>query len=69
VVAKEGDKLADGTTTLDEINDTGGVAINAFGEVAFHGKSNGSDAVFMSGVSLPPSDFPVEAGLFRSITW
>jgi len=68
VVAKEDDNLADGTTTLDEIDDTGGVAINAFGEVAFHGKSNGSEAVFMSGVSLPPSDSP-EAGLFRSITW
>jgi hypothetical protein len=70
VVAKEGDNfLADGTITLDEIDDAGGVAINAFGEVAFHGKSNGSEAVFMSGVSLPPSDSPGEAGLFTSITW
>lgn len=57
VVAMEGDNfLAVGTITLDEIDDAGGVAINAFGEVAFHGKSNGSEAVFTSGFSLPPSD-------------
>jgi hypothetical protein len=40
LVAKEGDNLSDGTTTLEEISDTGGVSINFFGEVAFLGKIN-----------------------------
>jgi hypothetical protein len=37
LVAKEGDTLEDGTTIVDDIDETGGVAINIFGEVAFHG--------------------------------
>jgi hypothetical protein len=45
LVVKVGDTLPDGTT-LDEINDSGGVAINFFGEVAFHGKTGGRKAVF-----------------------
>ena len=36
LVAKEGDILEDGTT-LNSINELGGVAINLFGDVAFHG--------------------------------
>jgi hypothetical protein len=48
LVAKVGENLADGTTTLDEIWDTAGVAINPFGsEVAFHGKVGTTDAVFV----------------------
>ena len=48
LVAKVGENLADGTTTLDEIWDTAGVAINPFGsEVAFHGKAGTTDAVFV----------------------
>jgi hypothetical protein len=48
LVAKVGENLADGTTTLDEIWDTAGVAINPFGsEVAFHGKVGAADAVFV----------------------
>jgi hypothetical protein len=68
LVAKEDDNLTDGTT-LDEINDSGGIAINDFGEVAFHGKTNGIDAVFRSGINSPPSIAPAEADLFTSITW
>jgi hypothetical protein len=45
LVAKEGDTLPDGTR-LDEINVTGGVAINVLGEVAFHGRTGGIKAVF-----------------------
>jgi hypothetical protein len=37
LVVKEGDILPDGTT-LDKISDTSGVAINDFGQVAFHGE-------------------------------
>jgi hypothetical protein len=37
LIAKEGDTLADGTTIVDDIDETGGVAINIFGDVAFHG--------------------------------
>jgi hypothetical protein len=48
LVAMVGDNLADGTTTLDEIWDTAGVAINPFGsQVAFHGKVGTTDAVFV----------------------
>ena len=37
VVAKEGDTLLDTTTTVAAIDETGEVAINFLGEVAFHG--------------------------------
>jgi hypothetical protein len=37
VVAKEGDTLGDDITTVAKIDDTGEVAINFLGEVAFHG--------------------------------
>jgi hypothetical protein len=45
LVAKEADILADGTI-LDEISESGGVAINFFGDVAFHGRTGGINAVF-----------------------
>jgi hypothetical protein len=45
VVAREGDILPD-NTLLEEIEVNGGVAINLFGEVAFHGRTGGSKAVF-----------------------
>ncbi len=45
VVAKVGDKLDDGTL-LEDIEVSGGVAINLFGEVAFHGRTGGLRAVF-----------------------
>ena len=45
LVAKEGDILPDGTL-LEEIEVNGGVAINLFGEVAFHGRTGGSKSVF-----------------------
>jgi hypothetical protein len=45
VVAKVGDILPDGNT-LEDIEVTGGVAINLFGEVAFHGRTGGDRAVF-----------------------
>ena len=45
LVVKEGDTLADGTI-LDEITESGGVAINFFGDVAFHGRTGGVKAVF-----------------------
>jgi PKD repeat protein len=48
LIAKEGDILTDGTT-LENINENGGVAINYVGEVAFHGQAvdpaPGSDSV------------------------
>jgi hypothetical protein len=44
-VAAEGDTLPD-NTTLDEILLEGRVAINVFGEVAFHGQTSAIDAVF-----------------------
>ena len=48
LVAKVGDNLADGTTTLKEIWEDAGVAINPYGfEVAFHGKVDSTDAVFV----------------------
>jgi hypothetical protein len=48
LVAKVGDNLADGTTTLTEIWEDVGVAINPYGfEVAFHGKVGTTDAVFV----------------------
>jgi hypothetical protein len=45
VVVKEGETLADGTI-LDEITESGGVAINLYGDVAFHGRTGGIKAVF-----------------------
>jgi hypothetical protein len=58
LVAKEGDNLADGTT-LNEINDSAGVAINTYGfEVAFHGKVDRTDAVFVGQVPVVVGDEP-----------
>jgi len=58
LVAKEGDNLADGTT-LNEINDSAGVAINTYGfEVAFHGKVDKTDAVFVGQVPVVVGDEP-----------
>jgi PKD repeat protein len=45
LVAKEGDILPD-RTPLDEIEVSGGVAINLFGDVVFHGRTGGVKAVF-----------------------
>ncbi len=45
LVAKEGDILTDGNI-LEEINESGGVAINIFGDVAFHGRTGNVKAVF-----------------------
>ena len=48
LVAKVGVTLSDGTTTLKEIWEDAGVAINPYGfEVAFHGKVDSTDAVFV----------------------
>ena len=47
LVAKVGTDLPDGTV-LDDINENGGVAINAVGEVAFHGQIGDVKAVFIS---------------------
>jgi hypothetical protein len=46
LVAKEGETLTD-STILDEIHATGGVAINLFGQVVFHGKVGTTDAVLL----------------------
>ena len=55
LVARVDENLADGTT-LNEIWDTAGVAINPYGsEVAFHGKVDSTDAVFVGQAPLPPS--------------
>ena len=45
LVAAEGDILPDGTI-LSEIDESGGVAINIFGDVAFHGRTDTVRAVF-----------------------
>jgi hypothetical protein len=45
MVVAEGDILPDGTL-VEEINVNGGVAINVFGDVAFHGRTGGVKAVF-----------------------
>ena len=45
LVVKEGDTLPD-DTIVEEISETGGVAINDFGQVAFHGRTGGVEAVF-----------------------
>ena len=45
-----GDTLLDGTTLLAEINGIGGVAINIFGEVTFHGRTDMTDAVLVAEV-------------------
>jgi len=61
LIAKEGD-FVDGTTTLDEIEVTGGVAINPYGsEVAFHGKVGTTDAVFVGSAPPPTENIPPEA--------
>jgi hypothetical protein len=44
VIAKEGDTL--GGTILDEIEVSGGVAINLFGDVVFHGRTGNVKALF-----------------------
>jgi predicted HAD superfamily phosphohydrolase len=44
-MVREGSELPDGTI-LDEITESGGVAINFFGDVAFHGRTGGVKAVF-----------------------
>ena len=51
VVAKAGDILPPDDTILDEINASGGVAINLFGDVAFHGRTP-VDAVFIDAVFI-----------------
>ena len=56
LVVKEGDILGDGTP-LDEIEESGGVAINFFGDVAFHGRTGGVKAVFTQhGLVVKESD-------------
>ena len=58
LVAKVGDNLADGTT-LKEIWDSAGVAINPYGyQVAFHGKVGTTDAVL---VGLAPIIKPAKS--------
>jgi hypothetical protein len=55
LVAKVGDILDDGTTLAD-IYDTAGVAINPYGrEVAFHGLGSTGSAVFVGQAPLPPA--------------
>ena len=46
LVAAEGDTLNDGITIVDDIDENGGVAMNLFGEVAFHGRTGDIKAVF-----------------------
>ena len=60
LVAKVGDNLDD-NTTLSEILNNGGVAINLFSEVAFHGKVGGPNVVVVGLAPLPNltrSSFP-----------
>ena len=45
LVVREGDILGDGTS-LEEIAESGGVAINFFGDMAFHGRTGNDKAVF-----------------------
>jgi PKD repeat protein len=45
LVVKEGQTLPDGTI-VEEINQSGGVGINFFGDVVFHGRTGGVKAVF-----------------------
>jgi hypothetical protein len=47
LVARVGDNLTDGITTLTLINESGGVSINDAGQVTFHGKGGGIDAVLV----------------------
>ncbi len=61
LVAKESYILAGGTT-LSEIHQTGGVAINDFGEVAFHGRTGSTDAVLVGPAPLPPAVVPLAEG-------
>jgi PKD repeat protein len=61
VVAKVGDNVDDGTT-LSDISDTAGVAINPYGnEVAFHGKFGTTDAVLVGSASPPAPNTSPEA--------
>ncbi|MFA9562521.1 MAG: hypothetical protein ACERKU_09320, partial [Nitrospirota bacterium] len=41
-----GDTLLDGTTIVDEIDQSGGVGIDFSGNVVFHGRTDGVRAVF-----------------------
>jgi hypothetical protein len=53
-MVREGSELPDGTI-LDEITESGGVAINFFGDVAFHGKvGTDTDVVLVGPAPLPP---------------
>ena len=46
--SRANDVSADGTTIVDDIDETGGVAINPYGrQVAFHGKVGTTDAVLV----------------------
>jgi hypothetical protein len=62
LVAKEGDNLTDGTTTLTLISESGGVSINDAGQVTFHGKGGGIDAVFVGPSPVAEGDAPVADG-------
>ena len=46
LVVKEGQTLLDGTTIVDEIDQSGGVGIDFSGNVVFHGRTDGVRAVF-----------------------
>jgi hypothetical protein len=70
LVAREDENLTDGTT-LSEISEKGGVAINNAGQVAFHGKVGTTAAVFVGLSPVPAAkgealvadpDAPVEDG-------
>ena len=53
LVARVGDPLTD-TTNLGEIHQNGGVAINFFGMVAFHGKVGAdTDVVIVGEAPIP----------------
>ena len=47
LVAKKGDTLNDDTTIVGDISENGDVAINLFGDVAFHGRTGGDRAIFI----------------------
>ena len=61
IVAQEDVSLED-TITPQSINATGGVAINDFGEVAFHGRTGSTDAVLVGPAPLPPAVVPLAEG-------
>jgi hypothetical protein len=54
LVAAEGMTLPDGET-LHNIKPEGKVAINLFGEIAFHGQADTTEAVFVGQAPLPPA--------------